>query len=245
MTDTHAYLGPCHSSDSQDKNKGTMEKSPSVDDIPESGHQEDYTEITDDNTGAASGGSVTTAKHGMNIQGGRTPQHASDKPIGEYNRLGGGNVTTTDAKHTHNRLRDTNADVANLRQTVNHGSAADYFVLEESKDNYNRLGDGATITTTDANRAYYRLGDTTDEAGNPELTDTAAPSSDYFVLDEPEDTYNKLGVDGAATTTDEKNTYHRLGNTDVDTRNGDSEHSETLLEKSGGTYNKIGEKPSA
>lgn len=149
---------------------------------------------------------MTTAKHGMNRQGERTPQHASDKPIGEYNRLGDGNVTTTDAKHTHNRLRDTNADGANLRQTGNIGSAADYFVLEESEDNYIRLGYGATITTIDANSAYHRLGDTTDEAGNPALTDTTAPSSDYFVLEEPAD-----GVDGAATTTDEKNAYHPLG----------------------------------
>lgn len=187
---------------------------------------------------------MTTASHGMNPQGGRTPQHAADKPDGEYNTLGDAIVTKADAKHTYDRLGDTYPDKALLRHTGNNGSGADYFVLGESKDNYNRLGHGATAITTGVNSEYNRLGDTT-EAGNSEITDTDAPSLDYFVLEEPADTYNKLGVDGAATTTDTKNTYDRLGNTDVDTRPRDSEPYEILLKKSGDTYTKLGEKPSA
>ncbi|XP_071083916.1 uncharacterized protein [Haliotis cracherodii] len=254
MTNTHAYLGPGHTSDSQDKNKGANEKSSSVPDVvktsvgsdtgecaivSESGDQGDYTEITDDITGAAGGGSVTTASHGMNPQGRRKPQHAADKPDGEYNSLGDAAVTKADAKHTYDRLGDTNPDKALLRHTGNNGSGADYFVLEESEDNYNRLGDGATAITTGVSSEYNRLGDTT-EAGNSEVTDTGAPSLDYFVLEEPADTYINFGVDGAATTTDTKNTYDRLGNTDVD-----SVPSEILLKKSGDTYTKLGEKPSA
>ncbi|XP_071083085.1 uncharacterized protein [Haliotis cracherodii] len=259
MTETHAYLGPGHTSDSQDKNKGANEKSSTVPDvvktsvgsdtgeyaiISESGDQGDYTEITDDITGAAGGGPVTTASHGMNPQGRRKPQHAADKPDGEYNSLGDATLTKADAKHTYDRLGDTNPDKARLRHTGNNGSGADYFVLGESEDNYNRLGHGATAITTGVNSEYNRLGDTT-EAGNSEVTDTGAPSLDYFVLEEPADTYKKLGVDGAATTTDTNNTYYRLGNTDVDTRHGDSEPSEILFKKPGDTYTKLGEKPSA
>ncbi|XP_048257779.1 uncharacterized protein LOC125383499 [Haliotis rufescens] len=244
-----------HTSDSQDKKKGANEKSSSVPDvvttsvgsdtgdcaiISESGDQGDYTEITDDIL-AAGGGSVTTASHGMNPQGGRKPQHAADKPDGEYNTLGDAIVTKAGAKHTYDRLGHTNPDKARLRHTGNNGSGADYFVLGESEDNYNRLGHGATTITTGVNSEYNRLGDTT-EAGNSELTDTDAPSLDYLVLEEPADTYNKLGVDGAATTTDTKNTYDRLGNTDVDR---DSEPYEILLKKSGDTYTKLGEKPVA
>ncbi|XP_048257696.1 uncharacterized protein LOC124146542 [Haliotis rufescens] len=259
MTDTHAYLGPGHTSDSQDKNKGANEKSSSVPDvvktsvgsdtgecaiISEYGDQGDYTEITDDITGAAGGGSVTIASHGMNPQGGRKPQHAADKPDGEYNTLGDAIVSKADAKHTYDRLGDTNPDKARLRHSGNNGSGADDFFLGESEDNYNRLGHGATAITTGVNSEYNRLGDTT-EAGNSELTDTGSPSLDYFVLEEPADTYNKLGVDGGATTTDTKNTCDRLGNTDVDKRPRDSEPYEILLKKSGDTYTKLGEKPSA
>ncbi|XP_071084166.1 uncharacterized protein [Haliotis cracherodii] len=248
MTDTHAYLGPGHTSDSQGKNKGANEKSSSVLDvvktsvgsdtgkcaiISESGDQGDYI------TGAAGGGSVTTASHGMDPQGGRKPQHAADKPDGEYNSLGDATVTKADAKHTYDRLGDTYSDKALLRHTRGNGSGADDFFLEESEDIYNRLGHGATTITTGVNSEYNRLGDTT-EAGNSEITDTDAPSLDYFVPEEPADTYNKLGVDGAATTTDTNNTYDRLGNTDVD-----SVPSEILLKKSGDTYTKLGEKPSA
>ncbi|XP_071083919.1 uncharacterized protein [Haliotis cracherodii] len=256
MTDTHAYLGPGHTSDSQDKNKGANEKSSSVPDVvkasvgsdtgecaivSESGDQGDYTEITDDITRAAGGGPVTTASHGMDPQGGRKPQHAADKPDGEYNTLGDATVTKADAKHTYDRLGDTNSDKALLRHTRGNGSGADDFFLEESEDNYNRLGHGATAITTGVNSEYNRLGDTT-EAGNSEVTDTGAPSLDYFVPEEPADTYTNFGVDGAATTTDTKNTYDRLGNTGVDR---DSEPYEILLKKSGDTYTKLGEKPSA
>ncbi|XP_046580303.1 uncharacterized protein LOC124287857 isoform X1 [Haliotis rubra] len=259
QTDTHAYLGPGHTSDSSDKNKGTNEKTSSVPDLvktsvePAAGEYAiisepadvgDYTEITEDISGAAAGVSMTTASHGMTTLDGRKPEDAADNLAGQYNKLGESiNLTITDVQATYNRLRDNNLASAHLRQTGN-GSSAEYFVLEESDGNYNRLGQAAPITTTDATSGYHRLGDTA-EAGSPQAKDTEAPPPDYFVLEEPADTYNKLGVTVAATEMATKNTYHRLENTDVDTGNRDPEPFETVLEKSGDSYNKLGEKTSA
>ncbi|XP_067685291.1 uncharacterized protein [Haliotis asinina] len=219
-----------HTSDSPDKEKGTNGKTLSVPDLVKSSVEPftdagDYTEITEEVS--VSGVSLTTANNGMPTVGGSKPEDPVDSLAGQYNILRESSRTITDDPAS-----------ARHRQTGNNGSSAEYFVLEESDGNYNRLGKAVTITATDG---FHRPGDTF-ETGSPQAKDTEAPPPEYFVLEEPVDTYNKLGVAGAVSVMDTKNTYHRLGTTDADTRNRDPGPFETVLEMSSATYNKLREK---
>ncbi|XP_048253069.1 uncharacterized protein LOC124122334 isoform X2 [Haliotis rufescens] len=92
-------------------------------------------------------------------------------------------------------------------------SAAEYFVLEKddpTDGDYNRLvRGGATETTTDVQGTYNKLGSMVDDNEDNSPAGNNGTAADYFVLEKPEDTYNKL--EGKRSTEEEQEPYTKLG----------------------------------
>ncbi|XP_048253063.1 location of vulva defective 1-like isoform X2 [Haliotis rufescens] len=166
--------------------------------------QGDYVDITDDMTGAAVY-SLAQAPPVMAAQGG-TPQPAAeyfvlekDDPTDcDYNKLvrDGATETGTDVQGTYNRLgregaTETTTDVQGTYNRLGRDGATETGT--DVQGTYNRLGrDGATETTTDVQDTYNKLGSTKYDNDDNEPGRNIGTAADYFVLETPEDTSNKL-----------------------------------------------------
>ncbi|XP_071082602.1 autotransporter adhesin BpaC-like [Haliotis cracherodii] len=134
---------------------------------------------------------------------------------GTYNRLGreGATGTTTDVQGTYNRLvkdgaTETTTDVqGTYNRLVREGATGTTTDVEST---YNRLvREGATETGTDVQGTYNTFGSMAVDNDDNEPAGNNGTAAEYFVLEKPEDTYNKL--EGKRSAEEEQEIYTKLG----------------------------------
>ncbi|XP_048253029.1 uncharacterized protein LOC124127279 isoform X2 [Haliotis rufescens] len=184
---------------------------------PSACDQGDYTDITDDMIGAAvysqEKDDPTDGDYNKLVRDGAT-ETGSDVQ-GTYNRLGRGGATETgtDVQGTYNRLgregaTETGTDVQGTYNRLGREGATE--TTTDVQGTYNRLvREGATETTTDVQGTYNKLGSMVDDSEDNEPAGNNGTAADYFALEKPEDTYNKL--EGKRSAEEEQEPYTKLG----------------------------------